>query len=106
MARLSHGVGPYQSTRWSRYNAAPELGVGMQWREFIGLIENGACTVVIGLMLTASPTSSVIAQQPPRNCRAVPKIEYGSRIPRTRRDFETCHLTFRSIIGIWNFCSF
>ena len=51
----------------------------MRRREFIGLIENGACTVVIGLMLIALPSSSVNAQQPPRNgCVAVSKIEYDS----------------------------
>jgi len=51
----------------------------MQRREFIGLIENGACTVVIGLMLIALSSSSVNAQQPPRNgCVAVSKIEYYS----------------------------
>ena len=42
------------------------------------LIENAACAAVIGLMLIASPSSSENAQQPPRNCRAVPKIEYDS----------------------------
>ena len=51
----------------------------MKRREFIGLIENGASTVVIGLMLIALPTSSVNAQQPPRTgCVAVSKIEYNS----------------------------
>ena len=47
--------------------------------EFIGLIENGAYTVVIGLMLIALPSSSVDAQQPPRKgCVAVSTIEYNS----------------------------
>jgi hypothetical protein len=45
----------------------------------IALIENGACTVVVGLMLIAFPFSSANAQHPPRNgCVAVSKSEYDS----------------------------
>jgi hypothetical protein len=41
------------------------------------LIENGACTAVIGLMLIAFPSSSVNAQQSPqKGCVAVSKGEY------------------------------
>jgi hypothetical protein len=51
----------------------------MKRREFIGLIENRTCTVVIGLVLIACLSSSVNAEQPPRNgCRAASKIEYDS----------------------------
>jgi hypothetical protein len=54
-------------------------GDRMKRREFIGLIENRTCTVVIGLMLIALPSSSVNAQQPPRKgCVAVSTIEYNS----------------------------
>jgi hypothetical protein len=46
----------------------------------IGLIENRACTAVIGLTLIAFPSSLVNAtQQPPRKeCVAVSKMEYNS----------------------------
>ena len=51
----------------------------MRRREFITLIENRACTAVIGLMLIAFPSSSVNAEQPPRKgCVAVSKGEYDS----------------------------
>jgi hypothetical protein len=51
----------------------------MRRREVIRLIENGACTVAIGLMPIVLPNSPVNAQEPPRNrCVTVPKIEYDS----------------------------
>ena len=51
----------------------------MKLGKFIALIENGACTAVIGLMLIAVPSSSVNAEQPPRKgCAAVSKHEYDS----------------------------
>jgi hypothetical protein len=51
----------------------------MKRGELITLIENGACTAVIGLMLIAFSSSSVNAQQPPRKgCVAVSKSEYSS----------------------------
>jgi len=51
----------------------------MKQGKLIGLIENGACTAVIGLMLIAFPSSPVNAAQPPREgCVAVSKSEYGS----------------------------
>jgi len=43
------------------------------------LIENGACSVVISLMLIVFLSSSTNAQQPPRKgCVAVSKQEYDS----------------------------
>ena len=51
----------------------------MRRENLIALIENRACTAVIGLMLIAFPSSSVRAEQPPRkDCIAVSKIEYDS----------------------------
>jgi hypothetical protein len=54
----------------------------MKREELIILIENGACTVVIGLMLTAfssSASSAVNAEQPPpKGCAPVSKSEYDS----------------------------
>jgi hypothetical protein len=51
----------------------------MKQEELITLIENGAYIAVIGLILIALPSSSVNAQQPPRNgCIAVSKTEYDS----------------------------
>ena len=51
----------------------------MRRGNLIALIENGASTAVIGLMLIAFPSSSVNAEQPPRNgCIAVSKQEYDS----------------------------
>jgi hypothetical protein len=54
----------------------------MRREELITLIENGACTVVIGFMLTAfssSASSAVNAEQPPpKGCLAVSKSEYDS----------------------------
>jgi hypothetical protein len=51
----------------------------MKRGKLIALIENGACTAVIGLALMAFPTASAKAQQPPRTgCVAVSKSEYAS----------------------------
>jgi hypothetical protein len=54
----------------------------MKREKLITLIENGACTVVIGLMLTAfssSASSAVNAEQPPpKGCAPVSKSEYDS----------------------------
>jgi hypothetical protein len=51
----------------------------MNLGKLIALIENGARTAVIGLMLIAVPSSSVNAEQPPRKgCVAVSKHEYDS----------------------------
>jgi hypothetical protein len=51
----------------------------MRRREFITLIENGACIAVIGLVLVAFSSSSVNAEQlPPKGCLAVSKSEYDS----------------------------
>ena len=54
----------------------------MKREELITLIENGACTVVIGFMLTAfssSASSAVNAEQsPPKGCAPVSKSEYNS----------------------------
>ena len=50
----------------------------MRREKLIALIENRACTAVIGLTLIAFPSSPVNAeQQPPRKgCIAVSKMEY------------------------------
>ena len=51
----------------------------MRRGKLVALIENAACTAVIGLMLIAFPSSSVNAEQPPRKgCVAVDKREYDS----------------------------
>jgi hypothetical protein len=54
----------------------------MKREELITLIENGVCTVVFGLMLTAfspSASSAVNAEQPPpKGCAPVSKSEYDS----------------------------
>jgi hypothetical protein len=51
----------------------------MRQGNLIALIENRACTAVIGLMLIAFPSSLVNAEQPPRKgCVAVSKSEYSS----------------------------
>ena len=51
----------------------------MRRGKLIALIENGACSAVIGLLLIAFPSSSVNAEQPPRKgCVAVSKGEYDS----------------------------
>jgi hypothetical protein len=51
----------------------------MKRGKLIALIENGACTAVIGLMLIAFLSSSAKAELPPRNgCVAVSKTEYNS----------------------------
>ena len=51
----------------------------MKRGKLIALIENGACTAAIGLMLIAFLPSTVNAEQPPRKgCVAVSKNEYGS----------------------------
>jgi hypothetical protein len=51
----------------------------MRRGNLIALIENRACTAVIGLMLIAFPSSLVNAEQPPRKgCVAVFKSEYRS----------------------------
>jgi len=41
-------------------------------------LNNGTCAAMIGLALNAFLFSAVNADQPSRNCRAVPKIEYDS----------------------------
>ena len=51
----------------------------MRRGKLITLIENGACTAVIGLMLIALPSSAVNAEQPPpKGCAPVSKSEYDS----------------------------
>ena len=54
----------------------------MKREECITVIENGACTVVIGLMLTAFSSfasSAANAEQPsPKGCAPVSKSEYDS----------------------------
>ena len=51
----------------------------MRREKLVALIENAACTAVIGLMLIVFPFSSVNAEQPPRKgCVAVDKREYDA----------------------------
>ena len=51
----------------------------MKREELITLIENGACTAVIGLMLVAFSSSTVNAEElPPKGCAPVSKSEYDS----------------------------
>ncbi len=51
----------------------------MKRGKLTALIENGACSAVISLMLIVFLSSSVNAQQPPRKgCVAVSKQEYDS----------------------------
>jgi hypothetical protein len=51
----------------------------MRRGKLVALIENAACTAVIGLMLIAFSSLSVNAEQPPREgCTAVDKREYNS----------------------------
>jgi hypothetical protein len=47
-------------------------------RENLIKLNNGTCAAMIGLALNAFLSSAVNADQPSRNCRAVPKIEYDS----------------------------
>ena len=61
----------------------------MKRGNLIALIENGAWTTAIGLMLIAFPSPSVNAEQPPwKGCVAVSKQEYASakkqKLLRTR----------------------
>ena len=51
----------------------------MRRGKLVALIESGACTAVIGLMLIAFPSVPVNAQQPPQmGCVAVSKFEYAA----------------------------
>jgi hypothetical protein len=46
--------------------------------KFAASIGNGACIAAIALMLSASPTSSAKAEEPPWGCLAVSKTEYNA----------------------------
>jgi hypothetical protein len=51
----------------------------MRRGKVIALLENEACAAVIGAMLMACSSSSLLAaQQPWKDCRAVSKLEYNS----------------------------
>jgi hypothetical protein len=61
----------------------------MKRGNLIALIENGALSCAIGLMLIAFPSASVNAEQPPgKQCVSVSKQEYDSakrqKLLRTR----------------------
>ena len=51
----------------------------MKRKVSIAFIVNRVCTAVIGLMLIATPSSAVNAEQPPwKGCVAVSKVEYDA----------------------------
>jgi hypothetical protein len=60
----------------------------MKWGNPIALIETGALSCAVGLMLIAFFSSSVNAEQPPGQCVSVSKQEYDSakrqKLLRTR----------------------